>query len=119
MAIRRITGPVRSLVLKPTSSDTGVRAEIVAGKGSQDTTTEIWLPAGVHQIVIDFAEKRWFSIYGTDADSEVMHFGDHGPHEGRAVTVVLDTPKRLRVFTSTEDPSKPTLIGLTIHQTPA
>ena len=106
---------VRSVVLKPVSSDTGVRAEIVAGKGPKDSNTEIWLPAGVHQIVIDFDENRWFSIY--DADGK--HFGEWGPHKSRMVRVVLDKPKGLRVFTSTEDPSKPKLVGLTIFQLPA
>ena len=106
---------VRSVVLKPVSSDTGVRAEIVAGKGPKDTGTEIWLPAGVHQIVIDFDEKRWLSIY----DADMRHFGDWGPYKSRMVRVVLDKPKGLRVFTSTENPSKPKLVGLTIFQLPA
>ena len=106
---------VRSVVLKPVSSNTGVRAEIVAGKGPKDSNTEIWLPAGVHQIVIDFDENRWFSIY--DADGQ--HLGEWGPHKSRMVRVVLDKPKGLRVFTSTEDPSKPKLVGLTIFQLPA
>ena len=106
---------VRSVVLKPVSSATGVRAEIVAGKGPKDTSTEIWLPAGVHQLVIDFDENRWFSIY----DADTMHFGEWGPHKSRTVRVVLDKPKGLRVFTSTEDPSKPKLVGLTIFQLPA
>lgn len=106
---------VRSVVLKPISSDTGVRAEIVAGKGPKDNPTEIWLPAGVHQIVIDFAEERWFSIY----ENSVRHFGEWGPHKNRMVRIVLDKPKYLRVFTSTENPAEPVLVGLTIFQLPA
>ena len=108
-------GWMRSLVLKPVSTDTGVRAEIVAGRGPKDTSTEIWLPAGVHQVVIDFDENRWFSIY----DADQMHFGEWGPHKSRIVKVVLDKPKGIRIFTSTENPAKPTLVGVTVFQVPA
>lgn len=106
---------MRSLVIKPVSTAGGVPGEIVAGRGPKDTATDFWLPAGVHQIILDFDEERWMSLY---TGSRVL-FGMEGPHKGRIVRVIMDTAGTVRPFVSTEDPSKPTLLGITIFQIPA
>ena len=106
---------MRSLVLKPVSSANSVKAEIVAGRGPKDTASDFWLPAGVHQLVLDFDEDRWMSIYH---GSRIL-FGMRGPHKGHIVRVIMDTAGTVRPFVSTEDPSKPTLLGITIFQIPA
>lgn len=106
---------MRSLVLKPVSTQTGQRAEIVAGRGPKDSATEFSLPAGVHQLILDFDENRWISIYSADQ----KHFGEWGPHNSKMVRLVLDAPERIRVYASTENPEKPTLIGITVFELPA
>lgn len=106
---------MRSLVIKPVSTEGGVPGEIVAGRGPKDTGTDFWLPAGVHQLMLDFDEERWMSLY---TGSRVM-FGMSGPHKGRIVRVIMDRAGTVRTFVSTEDPSKPALLGVTIFQVPA
>lgn len=115
MALRRITGPVRSLVLKPTSSANSVPGQIVAGKGDKDTDNSFWLPAGVHQLTLDFEEARWVSLY---IGSRKL-FGMDGPHNGRMVRVVMDAPGMVKMYVSTETPNNPPLVGVTIDQIPA
>ena len=106
---------MRSLVIKPVSTAGSTPGQIVSGRGPQDTETDFWLPAGVHQLIIDFDEDRWMSIY---FGSRFL-FGMDGPHNGRIVRVVMDRAGRVRPFVSTKDPANPTLLGLTIFQVPA
>lgn len=106
---------MRALVIKPVSTEGGVPGEIVAGRGPKDTGNDFWLPAGVHQIMLDFDEERWMSLY---AGPRIL-FGMSGPHKGRIVRVIMDKAGTVRPFVSTEDPSKPTLLGITIFQIPA
>lgn len=106
---------MRSLVIQPVSTEGSTPGQIVAGRGPKDTATDFWLPAGVHQIILDFDEDRWMSIYR----GSKMLFGMRGPHKGRIIRVIMDTAGAVRPFVSTEDPSKPTLLGVTIFQIPA
>ena len=115
MGLRRITGPVRSLVIKPVTTEGSTPGEIVAGRGPKDTGSDFWLPAGVHQLILDFDEERWMSIYH---GSRIL-FGGKGPHKGHVVRVIMDTAGTVRPFVSTADPSKPTLLGVTVYQVPA
>lgn len=115
MGLRRVTGPVRSVVLKPVSSETSVKAEIVAGRGPKDTADTFWLPAGVHQLIIDFDEDRWMSLYHKSR----RLFGMDGPHDGRVVRVVMDEPGQIVLYVSTATPDNPPLVGVTIDQIPA
>lgn len=115
MGLRRVTGPVRALVLKPVSSETSVKAEIVAGRGPKDTASDFWLPAGVHQLIIDFDEDRWMSLYHKSR----RLFGMDGPHDGRVVRVVMDEPGQIVMYVSTATPDNPPLVGVTIDQIPA
>ncbi|WP_156435922.1 hypothetical protein [Corynebacterium sp. DNF00584] len=106
---------MRSLVIKPVSTEGSTRGQIVAGRGPKDTATDFWLPAGVHQLIIDFDEERWMSLY---VGSRAV-FGMDGPHKGRIVRVIMDKAGTVVPFVSTADPSNPTLLGITIFQVPA
>ena len=106
---------MRSLVIKPVTTEGSTPGEIVAGRGPKDTASDFWLPAGVHQLVLDFDEDRWMSIYN---GSQIL-FGMRGPHKGRIIRVIMDKPGTVRPFVSTADPSTPTLLGVTIFQVPA
>ena len=106
---------MRSLVLKPVSSANSVKAEIAAGRGPKDTSDTFWLPAGVHQLIIDFDEDRWMSLYHKNR----RLFGMDGPHNGRMVRVVMDEPGQIVMYVSTATPDTPPLVGVTIFQVPA
>ena len=106
---------VRSLVLKPVSTAGGVAAKIVAGRGPRDRVEEFWLPAGVHQVVIDFDEDRWMSLY----IGSRMLFGMKGPHSARMVRIIMEKAGWVKMYVSTADPTSPTLVGLTVFQLPA
>lgn len=106
---------MRSLVIRPVTTEGSVAGKIVAGRGPKDTATDFWLPAGVHQLMLDFDEDRWMSIY----QGSRMLFGMRGPHTGRIVRIIMDKAGTVRPFVSTEDPSNPTLLGVTIFQVPA
>ena len=107
--------PMRSLIIKPTTSNSGVRGEIAVGRGPNDTINTFWLPAGVHQIIIDFKEDRWMSLY---YKSRAL-IGKDGPFNGQMVRVVMDEPGQIVPFISTADPAKPIYAGVTIFQVPA
>ena len=106
---------MRSLVIKPVTTEGSTPGQIVAGRGPKDTGNDFWLPAGVHQLVLDFDEDRWMSIY---QGSRIL-FGMRGPHKGRIIRIIMDTAGTVRPFVSTEDPANPTLLGITIFQVPA
>ena len=89
--------------------------QIVAGKGPNDTDNSFWLPAGVHQLTLDFEEARWVSLY----TGSRRLFGMDGPHDGRIVRVVMDKPGQIVMYVSTATPDKPPLVGVTIDQIPA
>ena len=106
---------MRSLVIKPVSTEGSTRGEIVAGRGPKDTSSTFWLPAGVHQVMLDFPEDRWISLWGGGRNL----FGMDGPFNGRMVRVVLGAPDQIVAYVSTADPAKPILVGVTIFQVPA
>ncbi|MCQ4611899.1 hypothetical protein [Corynebacterium sp. CCUG 51687] len=106
---------MRSLVIKPTSSANSVPGQIVAGKSDKDTENTFWLPAGVHQLIIDFDEARWMSLY----DGSRRVFGMDGPHNGRIVRVVMEKAGKIVMYVSTATPDNPPLVGVTIFQVPA
>ena len=106
---------MRSLVIKPVTTEGSTPGQIVAGRGPKDTGNDFWLPAGVHQLVLDFDEDRWMSIY---QGSRIL-FGMRGPHKGRIIRIIMDKAGTVRPFVSTEDPANPTLLGITIFQVPA
>lgn len=106
---------MRSLVIKPVSTESGVKGQIVAGRGPKDTSTTFWLPAGVHQVMLDFPEDRWISLW----EGSRALFGMDGPFNGRMVRVVMDRPAQIVPYVSTEDPENPILVGVTIFQVPA
>lgn len=106
---------MRSLVIKPVSTEGSTSGEIVAGRGPKDTSSTFWLPAGVHQVMLDFPEDRWLSLW---VGSRAL-FGAYAPFNGRMVRVVMDRPGQIVMFVSTEDPAKPILVGVTVFQIPA
>lgn len=101
----------RYYVLRPVSDQNGVKAKIVAGKQPGDTDVDIKLPAGVHQLIIDYPKKVWYSVYGPDGSI----FGEVGPASAKVVRVVLAKPGTISVFTSVPAAEQSTTtFGLTI-----
>ncbi|TQE43563.1 hypothetical protein EJK80_06025 [Corynebacterium phoceense] len=101
----------RYYVLRPVSDQTSVKARIVAGKQAGDSNENIKIPAGVHQLIIDYPKKVWYSIYGPDG----MIVGEDGPVSAKVVRAVCSKPGMLSVFTSAPTSEQATTtLGLTI-----
>lgn len=101
----------RYYVLRPVSDQPNVQGRIVAGKRPGDTDERIKLPAGVHQLVIDYPKNLWYSLWGPDG----AIIGENGPAEARVIRAVASKPGTLAVFmrAPAEEQAK-TFLGLTI-----
>ncbi|WP_288855604.1 hypothetical protein [uncultured Corynebacterium sp.] len=101
----------RYYVLRPVSDQTSIKARIVAGKQPGDTDENIKIPAGVHQLIVDYPKKVWYSIYGPDG----IIVGEDGPVSAKVVRAVVSKPGTLSVFTSAPTSEQSTTaLGLTI-----